>query len=412
MLKLVIYFKGLRIYNINVQSLIFLGGIILERRKDNRGRVLNQGESQRKDGRYQYRFTDDSGKRRTIYALTLNELRIKEKEIGLAIDNGIDVFGARQKTLNDMFDVLISIKKASLKPSTLSTYSNVWNRHIRNTLGCRSIDRIRKSELQMFYANLSNTLSESRINIAHILIHGCLDLSVDDGLIMRNPADKAFRLRRQNKPIVFLDEKQFNYLASKEKNSTLKNMMVLSYETGMRFGEICALSWNDVDLFDSLIHVQHSASYVFDPDINRCRWFISVPKTSTSIRTIPLTAKAKKALIEERKSQFERGRNSVVIDGVGDFVFTTKDGKLISLQKMLRHLKHAARDNSLDIPENVTFHVFRKSFASRAVRSGMNPKTVQKILGHSNIDLTMRVYANTHIQDDITEMKRMELLGS
>ena len=96
-----------------------------EKRKDYKGRILKTGESQRKDGIYQYRYTDCRGKRQCVYAPTLQELRQKEKDIQKQIDDGID-YEAGQITVIELLEKYISLKKG-VRYNTQVGYNFVLN---------------------------------------------------------------------------------------------------------------------------------------------------------------------------------------------------------------------------------------------------------------------------------------------
>lgn len=122
-------------------------------RKDSKGYVLRTGETQRKDGRYSYSYTDRNRVRHCIYARTLPELRAKEKDLQLKYDQGLDAYGAKKLTLNDCFDRYIS-QKFNLKETTKANYLYMYNRFVRNTFGKRKISEIRYSDVKEFYFSL------------------------------------------------------------------------------------------------------------------------------------------------------------------------------------------------------------------------------------------------------------------
>lgn len=122
------------------------------KRKDNKGRVLKTGESQRKDLIYQYRYTDCRGKRQTIYAPTLQELRQKEKEIQKQVDDGID-YEAGQITVIDLLEKYISLKKG-VRYNTQVGYQFVLNLVKKEDFGYRKISTIKVSDAKQWFAKL------------------------------------------------------------------------------------------------------------------------------------------------------------------------------------------------------------------------------------------------------------------
>ena len=122
-------------------------------RKDSKGYVLRTGESQRKDGRYSYSYTDTNKIRRTVYAKTLVDLRAKEKKIQRDRDDGLDVHAAERMTLNQLFDAYIS-QKYDLKESTRVNYKYMYNHFVRPTFGKKIIGKIKYSDVKKFYYSL------------------------------------------------------------------------------------------------------------------------------------------------------------------------------------------------------------------------------------------------------------------
>lgn len=119
------------------------------KRRDNKGRVLRTGESQRKDGRYMYRWTV-GGKEKTVYALNLAELREKELQIQNDVQDGIDGQKANNITLNDMFEKYMQ-GKTELKQSTRTNYTYMYKNYVADTLGRKKIGKIKYSDIKTFY---------------------------------------------------------------------------------------------------------------------------------------------------------------------------------------------------------------------------------------------------------------------
>ena len=124
-------------------------------RKDSRGRNLRTGESERKDGIYMYRYTDvKSGKRQTIYAGDLPELREKEKQIAKDLDDNILTDTAIKKmTLNTLFERYVQTRR--FYSSTKINYENMWDIHVKNELGNIKVVQLRPSHIKTFYNKMS-----------------------------------------------------------------------------------------------------------------------------------------------------------------------------------------------------------------------------------------------------------------
>ena len=158
------------------------------KRVDNKGRVLRVGESQNKDGRYCYKWTDSNGKRSTVYALTLAELRKKEEQIKRDQMDGIYTKGGNL-TLNEFFRLFMSTKK-NIRDSTRCNYKSYWKNAIApSALGIMKISEIKQIHVKRLYADLlEKGYSPGTIRAYHIILSECLQAAVDSDMIRKNPA--------------------------------------------------------------------------------------------------------------------------------------------------------------------------------------------------------------------------------
>ncbi len=171
-----------------------------KKRADNKGRILCTGERQRpEDNRYLYRYFDSTGKRRIIYALTLSELREKEKQIQRDLQDGIDI-SRGDMTLNQLFQMYMD-NKTDLRESTRCNYISVWNNGLKDSvLGNMKIAQIRQIHIRSFYSELvKKGLSANTVKLYHNLIYPALELAVDSDIIRKNPAKDAKQGNRRHK---------------------------------------------------------------------------------------------------------------------------------------------------------------------------------------------------------------------
>ncbi|MCD7736571.1 MAG: integrase DNA-binding domain-containing protein [Lachnospiraceae bacterium] len=223
------------------------------KRTDNRGRNLRSGEGQRaEDGRYFYRYSDLAGKRRTIYALTLQELRQKEQQITRDLEDRIDS-NAGSMTLNELFDLFMTTK-ADIRETTRKNYYVVWNNDIKETaLGNMAIKQIRQIHVCALYGDLSKRgLAESTIKLCHTLILSALELALCSDYIRKNPARDAQKwITGEKADREAITRAQQTALLEFMQNSiyeTYYPMIVFDLSTGIRVGELAGLRWKDVDL--------------------------------------------------------------------------------------------------------------------------------------------------------------------
>ena len=161
-------------------------------RKDNKGRKLRDGESYRKsDGLYMYRWSDLFGKRNTIYAPTLEELREKEEKIRRDLSDGIRV-GEKNVTVNDVYEMWKK-DKLNLKENTKRNYVYMYEHFVQDKFGTLRIQAVRRSDVRRFYNGLigegHNKMAINTLERVHTVLHQVFTLAVEDNYILKNPCD-------------------------------------------------------------------------------------------------------------------------------------------------------------------------------------------------------------------------------
>ena len=390
-------------------------------RKDDKGRKLHTGEQQRKDGIYLYRYTDVAGKRQTVYAGDLPELRIKEKQIQKDLDDNLltDV-SVKKMTLNTLFDRYMSMK--SLTEATKFNHQRLWNNHVKNEIGNIKVIQLRPSHIKGFYKKLSEqNYSKSTIKLLHTMIFPALEMAVDDDIIRKNPAKNAmsaeFGREAKKKEILTVEQQErlFQFLASSNVYNVYIPMFTVLLEIGLRCGELIGLTWKDVSFVDKTLFVNHQLIYKNYGD--GCKFHISSPKTQAGIRNIPLTEKVIKAFTEQKKLNFALGRCcEEEIDGYSDFVFIAKTGRpympsavnsviynvIKSYNKEELLLAEKEQREPVLIPK-VSVHCFRHTACTNMARNEMNIKVVQYLMGHSDSSMTLDVYNHLNNESDVRE---------
>ena len=282
-----------------------------QRRRDNKGRILKDGESQRKDGSYDYRWRDRKGKRHSIYGRTLEELREKEDDILQDQRDGIRS-EARQITVNEMFDVWLKLKRG-LKDNTLQNYIYMYDMFVRNELGTIKLCILRHSDIRRFY----NTLYEVRgikistIDVIHNVLHQVLELAVQDNYLRNNISDNALKelklMHNQDngKKKALTKPKQDLFIRYLKKSVQYEHwypiFTIMTY-TGMRVSESTGLRWCDIDMKKGMIDVNHTLIY-YKHRQNGCYYNVHTPKTKSGIRTIPMLSVVKEAFEKEKEFQ-------------------------------------------------------------------------------------------------------------
>lgn len=374
--------------------------------KSLKGKELGTGISQRKDGLYQARFINRFGKRQTLYAKTLVEIRKKLRDEQYEDEKALNVVN-KNVTLDEWFDIWLNSCKKNCRDSTKSSYITHYKR-IQGELGWRKLTSLNLIIMQEAINKLET--DNARKNSKKILVD-MLNKAVDTDLIVKNVAKQVNTViskeEKRERRVLTVEETQ--KFLEKANGTFYYNFFVLALETGLRVGEICALMWEDVDLKRKVLHIRHTLCY-FSKN-GKYVFEMHDTKTSNGKRTIPLTEKAITAL-KNQKIQ----KQKIVIKGkiapkeYKNLVFVTKNNRPTQQFLIKECIELIVKNINKEEMNFKTFtpHTFRHTFATRAIESGMNPKTLQKILGHGTLQMTMDLYC--HVTEDtmFEEMKKFE----
>lgn len=396
-----------------------------ERRKDSKGRVLKENETQRKDGTYQYRWRTSDHKRHSIYAPTLEELRKKEQEVLKDKSDGIRT-DAQKVTLNDVYDLWVQLKKG-LKDNTFQNYKYMYEQFVRDDLGQHKITTLKRSDIRRFYNYLidERCLKVATVDNIHTVLHQVLDIAVEDCYLRNNISDNALKelkkarnLFTEKRKALTIQEQEI-FLDFLKKSNMYRHwypIFALMVGTGLRVGEAVGLRWNDVDFDNNTISVNHTLIY-YNHAKGGCYFGINTPKTRAGERTIPMIESVREAILQEKEYQREAGiKCTVKVDGFTDFIFVNRFGNTQhqgTLNKALRRIirdcnqeildKAKDKDNVILLP-NFSCHTLRHTFTTRLCESGINIKVIQSVLGHSDVSTTLDIYA------DVTkDLKKAEM---
>lgn len=386
-------------------------------RKDERGRALRKGETQRaSDKRYMYTYTDPLGRRKFIYAQDLATLREKEKQLIRDQLDGLDVYVAGKATINDTYDRYMSTK-SELRETTRSNYTYIYDLYIRKTFGRKRIADIKYSDVLQFYFHLINErkVALGTLDSVHTLLHPTFQLAVRDEIIRKNPTDdvmKEVRKRmgkgRNIRHALTIEQQRafMNFIANHPVYYHWWPLFTVMLGTGCRIGEALGLRWEDLDYETRTISINHSIVYYPIGESRTCVQRVSKPKTEAGIRTIPMMETVYDAFQMEWEAQQETGFNESEIDGMSGFVFITRDGTVPNPQAVNRAIKRIihsynaeevinakrARRAPVILPD-FSCHHLRHTFCTRLCEHETNLKVIQSVMGHRNIETTMDIYA-------------------
>lgn len=369
--------------------------------KDLKGKELGIGITQRKDGLYQARYKDRFGKNKTIYNARLGDIR---KELAIAIaDNQNFTSVSDNITLDAWFSRWVEVyKKKSVRPNTLREYTHIYNKNISPYLGNRNINSLVKSDIQILIDRAAgDNYKYERQNKIKMVLADMFARAMEDNLMIRNPA-KGVKLRADKEIKAFaLSRDQQEEFFDACKGTFYDNLYNVAINTGLRPGELFALTADDIDLGGGYISVTKTLVYqkYLDDD---CKTFhIEPPKTRQSYRKVPINSECRKYL--ENQFELKRIVKSKRPKQQNDYLFVTKFNTPLnsviysdSIRSVVRRINDT-RDSDNEFPF-FGGHTFRHTFATRCFEAGVQPKVVQSYLGHASLKMTMDLY--THITDE------------
>lgn len=398
----------------------------IERRKDNKNRVLKEGEYQRANGTFEYKWRDKRGNRHSVYAKTLDELRRKKEEVLRDTLDGIRS-DKNDLTINDLYYQWIQLKKG-LKANTKQVYKYSYIQYVEPDFGQTHISDLKRSDVRAFYNHLADAqhLKTNTIDSIHTVLHQVLELGVEDDYLRYNPADNALKeLKRahnadaeKRRALTIPEQSLFeDYLSRNGQYHRWYPVFTVMLYTGMRVGETTGLRWSDIDLDEEVISVNHTLVYFDRGGNRRCGFSINTPKTKAGERTIPMLPKVKEAFIKEKEYQEEAGIScNVSIDGYTDFIFINRFGGAQNQSTLNKALRRIIRDCNYEVLDRnekdpvilpkFSNHSLRHTFTTRMCEAGVNVKAMQDILGHADAETTLQIYA-----DATKDLKKTEMIN-
>lgn len=383
--------------------------------KNLKGKELGPGLSQRKDGLYQARL-QVNGRRTEHYSHDLDECRKWLNKKRVDADMGREIASARI-TMDEYFTSWMETQKSSahVREGTRRVYRNRYRFNVSPVIGNLYISEVRRSHCQRVLDTMIGQYARRTISLTKVTMGAMLNDAVRDGIIASNPCQniilprislEEIQEREKMKERKFMTAEEEAEFLEYAKDSVCYNLFLVILDTGLRAGEVCALRHQDVNFESGEIRVARAChkkegggGIVF-----------TAPKTTSGIRTVPLSSTAADAMnrqdeITERKRV--RCKHEWDDNAFDDLIFRTSHGRPYTIHDIneaigvvVRYINRARESKAKESGEEyvpfkkISAHCLRHTFASKCARRGMNPKTLQAIMGHSSITMTMDVYAH------------------
>lgn len=392
--------------------------------KDLKGRELPKGIYQRKDGRYEARALIN-GIRIQLYNFNLKELKAEFEKRKEEAKQGVDK-KLSNITLDEWFEEWFTrYKVPKIKETSITPMKTKYRANFGRLIGDMKVAEIRNMDIQ----DVINTMQRegratSSMRDALGRVRECLESAKNNRIISENPCfDITVPWENVSKERRFLSQEEQNRFLQQVEDNWYKEMFYIMFLTGMRIGEVGGLKWEDVDFKNKCIYINRSLSCQYDSGVKTVR--LTAPKTHNSYRKIPFMGEAERMFLSQKKKQDkikkELGKRYRSEGEFSDLVFVTSMGSPVfrhhaekEVKKVVKAINEQEAFDSVREQrephyfEDLYPHAIRHTFCSRCFQLNMNPKVVQKLMGHQHYSTTIDIY--THVmQDDIdSEVCKLE----
>lgn len=363
------------------------------------GKELGKGISQRQDGYYIARYTDSTKQRIQKTFRDLNDCKQWLKEEIEHKENGnLDI--PSQITVDAWFGYWIDIKTRTVRENTVRNYKDRYKKNIQPLIGNKRLRDVNSIDCQNIMFQMADQgYKSSTLELTRNTLSNLFEYAFVYDVIPKNPCNKLVKSNIGKKSIkkraLTLNEQKAFTEAIKNTSYELQYRFIL--QTGLRTGELVGLQWNDVDFEGRVLNVNRSLEYRYE----RGTWLNHPPKSESGYRSIPLTQEAIRILQEQKA---HNAQIKIVDFEWSEYIFLSRKGKPVKNSTYDTNLYKICQKANI---KQFSMHVLRHTFATRCIEAGMLPKTLQVILGHSTLAMTMDRYVHITDEQRTMEMERI-----
>lgn len=395
---------------------------MIEKRRDKKNRILHNGESQRKDGRYVYKYTDSFGKSQFIYAWKLvptdktpngkrddKSLREKEQEILKDINDGIDTIG-KKISVCQLYEKKNN-QRPNVKDNTKKGRKRLMKYLEEDKIGACSIENVKVSDAKELIIRMKEKgIAYQTIKNDKRSLYATFKMAIQDDYIRKNPFDFNIEevIDNDTEPTIPLtleqEESLYSFIKNDKTYSKHYDDIILIRETGLRISEFCGLIDTDLDFENRLINIDHQLLKNTERG-----YYIDETKTDSGTRKVPMSDKAYeifKRIVDNRNNT-----KTIVIDGYSGFLFLNRNGKPrvntdydYIFSRIVQKYNNCHEEK---LPKKMTPHTLRHTFCTNWANDGLNPHTLQYVMGHKNISMTLSYYTHPTYMSAKADMERI-----
>ncbi len=349
-----------------------------------------------------------------IYASSVKELDTKIKTLVNELDNGI----SNNKECFETFicDWLFDVHFIDIKPSSKERYEGIYRNYIKNSkISSIKLNDLTSKDIQNYYNYLiKKGKTVNSIKNLNKIIAPCIRYAYNNNKIIKDFSKSIVlpketeekRLNKINEVQPFSLEEQKKFINA-IKGHDLEVLFITALNTGLRQGELLALTWDDFDFDDNTVTVNKTVKYISDVSKEgrgNCNITVQTPKSEASNRTISipelLTKRLKKYQLQQKELKLKMA--NLYIDN--RLVFCNIYGGYLDSSNVRKRFKRILINNGF---KDKKFHDLRHTYATRLFELKEEPKTVQSLLGHSNISITLDTY--THVLESMKKKAATKL---
>lgn len=381
------------------------------------GKEIGNGIVQKKNGRYEARYVDRFGKRKSISGYDLKDVKKRFNEAVYENEQEINI--KDNIKLNDWYVKWMSVYKYNtIRENTKRNYNQVYYKHISPTLGNFYIKDITQLQIRELIKKLDEQgYRYETKNKVKILLIDMFNKAMIDEFVRKNPAKGISVKRKEDKYIQVLSVEDQSDFFDCCKGTFYDNFFVVAVSTGMRIGELAALRWEDIEFENKLIHVRRTLVYQKYEEDEGKTFHFELPKTKTSFRDIPINRQCeialKKQYMQKNVISGKAPVEKMPEEQYRDLLFTTKFNTPLNSQIICEAIEKIVNEvnttrDVIDEMEKFSCHCFRHTFATRCFEAGIKPKTVQGYLGHATLQMTMDLYTSVLKEYQMEEMSKLD----